>query len=53
MAQIELASIPRALPQFGRSPVLNAIEVWAQQGTSRFKGSCGRGGGKVSYTAVI
>lgn len=52
MAQIDLASIPRALPQFGRSLALNAIDVWAQQGTSRCKGSCGRGGGKGSYTVV-
>ena len=51
MATMELASIPRELPQFGRhlsSLARPASEVFGQQGARRGKGSCGCGGGKGS-----
>jgi hypothetical protein len=47
MATMELASIPRELPQFGRhlsSLARPASEVFGQQGARRGKGSCGCGG---------
>jgi hypothetical protein len=48
MATMELASIPRELPQFGRhlsSLARPASEVFGQQGSRKGKGSCGCGGG--------
>ncbi len=48
MATMELASIPRELPQFGRhlsSLARPASEVFGQQGARKGKGSCGCGGG--------
>ena len=51
MATMELASIPRELPQFGRhlsSLARPASEVFGQQGRRNGKGSCGCGGGKGS-----
>jgi hypothetical protein len=51
MATMELASIPREFPQFGRhlsSLVRPASEVFGQQGSRKGKGSCGCGGGKGS-----
>ena len=51
MATMELASIPRELPQFGRhltSLLRPASEVFGQQGSRRGKGSCGCGGAKGS-----
>jgi hypothetical protein len=51
MATMELASIPREFPQFGRhltSLVRPASEVFGQQGSRKGKGSCWCGGGKGS-----
>ena len=51
MATMELASIPRELPQFGRhlsSLARPASEVFGQQGARKGKGSCQCGGGKGS-----
>jgi len=48
MATMELASIPRELPQFGRhlsSLARPASEVFGQQGRRKGKGSCGCNGG--------
>jgi hypothetical protein len=51
MATMELASIPRELPQFGRhlsSLARPASEVFGQQGARKGRGSCGCGDGNGS-----
>ena len=51
MATMELASIPRELPQFGRhlsSLARPASEVFGRQGARRDKGACGCAGGTGS-----